>query len=87
MGWRVNFGAKATKEFAKLDTQTQQRIYDYARWLETLDDPKQSGHGLVGGLSGFWRYRVGKYRLICAMQDNVLVIEVIRIAKRDEVYG
>ncbi len=55
--------------------------------LETLDDPKQSGHGLVGGLSGFWRYRVGKYRLICSVQDDVLVIEVIRIAKRDEVYG
>ena len=51
-----------------------------------LEDPTQTGAMLTGSLAGLWRYRVGKYRLTCELKKNVLVIEVITIAKRDKVY-
>lgn len=85
--WWVEFTAKAQKQFGKLDVQTQRAIADYLTRLQESDDPRSSGKALVGELSGFWRYRVGKYRLICDIQNRRLVVEVITIGKRDSIYG
>jgi mRNA interferase RelE/StbE len=85
--WRVEFTAKAAKQFSKLDNQTQQAISHYLDRVLEAGDPTSFGKGLVGEFSGFWRYRVGKYRLICELQKNILLIEVISIGKRDKVYG
>ncbi len=86
MGWKVRFGKAADKQFTKLDPQTRQEILNYAGRLEKADDPTQFGKPLMGELAGYWRYRVGKYRLICELQKKILIIEVIRIGKRDSVY-
>ena len=85
--WRIEFTAKAAKQFDKLDSQTQQAISRYLDRVLEAKDPTAFGNALVGDLSGFWRYRVGKYRLICEIQKRVLLIEIISIGKRDSVYG
>jgi len=41
---------------------------------------------LLNNFSGKWRYRVGKYRIICNVKNNELIIEVLKIEKRDKVY-
>jgi len=41
---------------------------------------------LKGRLAELWRYRVGNYRLVCELRDEVLVILVIRIGHRSDVY-
>lgn len=49
-------------------------------------DPRHLGKPLSGNLREFWRYRVGDYRLICKIQDDHLLILVVRIAHRSQVY-
>jgi mRNA interferase RelE/StbE len=85
--WRIEFTTKADKQFSKLDRQTQHEIIKYLDQIQKSQDAYSFGKALVGDLSGFWRYRVGKYRLICELQKDVLVIEIISIAKRDKVYN
>ena len=63
---------------------------DINRYLDRVlasGDPFLFGKSLTGNLSGFWRYRVGKYRLICEIKKNILLIEIITIGKRESVYG
>lgn len=48
--------------------------------------PREHGKAMTGDYSGFWRYRVGHYRVICSLYDDVLMIEVIRVGHRSDVY-
>jgi mRNA interferase RelE/StbE len=55
--------------------------------LAALDDPRQLGAALQGDrLRQYWRYRVGDFRIICDIQDNRLVILVIEIGHRRQIY-
>jgi mRNA interferase RelE/StbE len=51
-----------------------------------MPNPRLSGKALQGDLKGLWRYRVGNYRLIAQIKDNELIILVIEIGHRKEVY-
>lgn len=82
----VIFADKAKKEFLKLDKPIQQQIQKFIKKIEELENPRTSGKALVKNLSGRWRYRVGNYRLVCEIEDDKLVILVLRIAHRKEVY-
>lgn len=88
MAWTIEFDRHARKNVEKLDQQTRRRIrsFLYDR-LASLDDPRQIGDALQGSeLGTFWRYRVGDYRVICDLQDNRLVVLVIDIGHRREIY-
>jgi mRNA interferase RelE/StbE len=54
--------------------------------LQSISDPRSIGEALHGDKSGLWRYRVGDYRLICQIEDARLVIVVLNIGHRREVY-
>ncbi|TIW19463.1 MAG: type II toxin-antitoxin system RelE/ParE family toxin, partial [Mesorhizobium sp.] len=54
--------------------------------LAVLDNPRELGKPLKGPLATFWRYRVGDYRVICDVQDRRLVILVVTIGHRGDVY-
>lgn len=84
--WKIEFTNAARKEFRKLNHQSQQVISRYLDKILERDDPYSLGKPLVGELSGYWRYRVDKYRIICEIHDNKLLIEIITVAKRDKVY-
>jgi mRNA interferase RelE/StbE len=86
-GWNYDLTAKARKALSKLSLQTQQQILDYLT-LKVMErnNPRDLGKALAGTKAGLWRYRVDKYRIICQIQDEVLVILVIQIGKRDSVY-
>ena len=71
----------------KLDNSVKSKILDYMDEVAMLKNPRSRGKMLVGNLSGFWRYRVGDYRLICRIQDAELVIVVVEIGHRREVYS
>ncbi len=87
MAWRIELTGEARKELATLDRSEAKRIRDYLRQrLEPLDDPRRLGKPLKGRFGELWRYRVGNYRLICELRDEVLVILVVRIGKRSDVY-
>jgi mRNA interferase RelE/StbE len=52
-----------------------------------LENPRSIGKALQGSSFGeLWRYRVGDFRIICKIEDNRLVVLIIRIGHRKEIY-
>ena len=84
MAWTVRFTSAAEKQLSKFDRPVQRRIFDF---LETVadGDPRDNGKALQGD-SHAWRYRVGDYRVICDLVDRAMVVYVIRVGHRREVY-
>lgn len=87
MAWRIDYTDSARLQLRKLDKQSAQRILGYMdERIAPLRDPRSTGKALTGPLGEFWRYRVGDYRIICDIQDRALLVLVIRIGKRSDVY-
>ena len=84
MAWAVRFTAAAEKQLAKLDRPVQRRIL---KFLENIvkGDPRDKGKALQGDERA-WRYRVGDYRIVCDLVDRDMMVYVIRIGHRSEVY-
>lgn len=75
------------KAFRKLDRSVQIMISKWIhKHLDNCDDPRAFGKGLSGNLRGWWRYRVGNYRLLVEIKDDELVIVAIEISHRSQVY-
>jgi len=85
--WTIEFDPAAQKELNRLDKTVARRIskFLYER-VGRLDDPRKIGERLQGTLSEFWRYRVGDYRIICSLEHERLLILVLRIGHRREIY-
>lgn len=86
MDWKIRFSKTADKALRKLDRSISSKILDELEEISKMNDPRSRGKGLKHNLSGLWRYRVGDYRIICDIEDEVLVILVIDVAHRSEVY-
>ena len=87
MNWTIEIDEKAKDELLKLDREARKRIIKFIdERLLKLDDPRKLGESLKGNLSGFWRYRVGDYRLICDIEDSKVNILVIGIGHRRNIY-
>ena len=86
MTWDVQVLPRAEKALKKLDKPQASRIRDALVRLAGLDDPTSACKALGGPLTGLWRYRVGDYRIICDLQDQRLVVLVVEIGHRREIY-
>lgn len=87
MAWKISYEPEVEKFFEKADPQARLQVRNYLRKkIAVNENPKIKGKPLRGQWKGFWRYRIGKYRIICNIQDEVLTILVVKIGKRDEVY-
>ena len=87
MAWNVDFNETAKHQLTKLDRQWQSAILDYLEdRIATLDNPRSRGKPLVGDQKGLWRYRVGDYRILCELRDNELVVLVVTIGHRRQIY-
>lgn len=88
MAWRIEFEDAALKELAKLDKPVARPILAFLRErVAVLDDPRSVGKALKGSKLGeFWKYRVGDYRIITNIEDGALLILVLRVGNRREVY-
>ena len=86
MAWTVEYNSRARDQLYHLDRQTSRRVTTYMDQVGELRNPRQKGRPLSGPLAGRWRYRVGNYRVICEIQDEVLVVLVIEIGHRSQVY-
>lgn len=84
--YNVIFEPRAEKKFLKLESAVQKQILKYMRNDILLRSPKSFGRPLMYERSGEWRYRVGDYRIICKILDHELVILVIDIDHRKDVY-
>ena len=87
MAWTIEWATSVQKSMKKVDHAERKKIRDY---LETkvavLDDPLPLGKSLTGNMSEFWRYRVGNYRIITSIQDEIVKILVVRVGHRKNIY-
>ena len=83
--WTVIFTSKAEKEFAKLSRNAQKQIFKSLQKLEK--EPGLHLKTLHGPFKGFYKLRIGKYRLICKKEKQNLLILILKIGKRDKVYN
>ncbi len=88
MAWKIDVSPAADRELSKLDSHHAKRILKFLHErLAKLDDPRSIGKALQGSRLGeFWRYRVGEYRLICKIEDDRLVVLVLRVGHRNDIY-
>ena len=85
MVWKIDYTKTAREQLKKLPRDIALRIIKYMDERAALS-PRQYGKEMKGEYSGCWRYRVGKYRIICSLHDDILTVEVIRIGARGDVY-
>ena len=88
MQYKVIFAERAKKQLKKLDKHIAALIIG---WLEkniqNCENPRLHGKGLVENKSGQWRYRIGDYRVICEIQDKEIIVLVLEIGHRREIYN
>ena len=87
MKYKVEYTKQAVKQLKKLDKPTASLIIG---WIEKnlvdCENPRQYGKGLVANHRGEWRYRIGNYRLIADIQDEKIVILIMSVGHRREIY-
>lgn len=87
MSWVYRFDERALKDLRKLGKLAQREIIDYLDERVAGDlDPRRFGKGLKAELVGLWRYRVRNYRILCQFQDGELVVLLVAVGHRKDVY-
>jgi mRNA interferase RelE/StbE len=88
LAYRVEFDPDALKDLKKLDRPVQQRLLGFLRTrVGMLKNPRDIGEALSGAtLGNYWKYRVGDWRIVCDIQDARIVVRVLRLGNRREVY-
>ena len=83
---RIELTDSARKQLKKIDAYNRNRIIKYLFEVEKLEDPRSRGKAMVENMRGLWRYRVGDYRIICEIFEEAVLISVIKIGHRRDVY-
>jgi len=86
--WQIEFDESAKKELAKLERQVARRLIDFLKnRVLNLRDPRSVGQALRGSTLGdFWKYRVGDFRIIASIQDDRMIVLVLRVGNRSDIY-
>ena len=87
MIYEISTTAKFDKALKKLDRQTQRII---KAWIEknliNCENPRIHGKALTSNRSGQWRYRVGDYRILAEIHDNKLILILVDVGHRRDIY-
>ena len=83
---RIEYTETARKQLKKLDKTIQKRVLDYMDEVGRLENPRSRCKALVENMRGLWRYRVGDCRVICEIQDSRIIISVLKIGHRKNIY-
>lgn len=87
MSWDYSFTDKARKELKKLGHEPARKIIRFLdERIQGDDSPRDFGKALSGDLGEYWRYRVEDYRILCEIQDDVLIVLVVKVGHRRDVY-
>ena len=89
LSWEIKYTESALRQLKKLDKPIARKVLDFMdERIAPLADPRSSGKNLVGPKMGsYWRYRIGNVRVICDIKDSELVVLVIELGHRKEIYG
>lgn len=85
--YHVNILPQTQKVINKLDKKIRERILNWIdKTLEGCENPRRYGIALQGNLKGKWRYRVRDYRLIAEIHDDEILILIVEVDKRNDIY-
>ena len=84
MIYRVEVAAAAVRQLRKLDRPAQRRVQAAIELLAV--EPRPNGAKKLVGGDGEWRVRTGDYRIVYEIHDNVLLVLVIAVGHRREIY-
>lgn len=88
MAWTIKIDKAAKKELAKLDKTAADRILRFfEERIATDDNPRRFGDALSENLAGLWKYRIGDYRAIVEIQDDIIIVLVLHVGHRKKIYG
>lgn len=88
MKFRIVFTERAKKQLKKLDKYTASLIIGWLeKNIEGCEDSRIHGKALVDNKSGQWRYRIGDYRVICEIQDTEIIVLVLEVGHRRDIYN
>jgi mRNA interferase RelE/StbE len=87
VSWVYRRDDRAFKELKKLGPTAQRQILAYLdERVAGPEDPRHFGKELKANLAGLWRYRVGGYRILCQIRDGELLVLVIAVGHRRDIY-
>ena len=87
MDWQIEWDEYAFKQVQKLDRSLQKTTVEFLKKrLKTYGDPRKFGKPLSYDKHGLWRYRLGKIRIICSIEDDSLTILIVKIGQRKNIY-
>lgn len=88
MAFEIEFDPDAVRDLKKLDRPVQQRLVVFLKErVAPLENPRDLGEALAGAkLGNYWKYRVGDWRIVCDIQDKRIVVRVLRVGNRKEIY-
>ncbi len=85
--YKVDFSIEAANYIRKMDNSTKTTLLKWInKNLINCEDPRIHGKSLTGNKKGIWRYRVGNYRILCNIQDEILTILVLEVGHRSKIY-
>ncbi len=88
MAFEIEFDPDAIKDLKRLDKAVQQRLIGFLKErVAPLENPRQLGEALTGAtLRNYWKYRVADWRIVCDIQEKRIVVRVLRVGNRRDVY-
>lgn len=87
MAWTIKYSDIAAKQLKKMDKPIANQIDTYlTQKIAPQKNPRAFGKPLGHDKSGLWRYRVEDYRIICEIKNNELVVLVLRLGHRKNIY-
>jgi len=85
--WRIEFHRAAVRDLHRLGAEGERRVLRYLRErIAGSADPGRFGRALADDRKGLWRYRIGDYRIVAAIEDDRFVVLVVAVGHRREVY-
>jgi len=88
LAWTIEYDEEAVRDLKKLDRRAQREILDYmGQRIGRAEDPRSFGKPLRHSKFGLWRYRVRDYRIICQLQQAKLIVLVVAVGHRSNVYA
>lgn len=83
---KIEYSTTAEEQFLRLEKSAQKQISKYLDEVSKMSEPRARGKALKGSLSTLWRYRTGDWCIICDIQDEILLVTVLKIGNRKDVY-
>jgi mRNA interferase RelE/StbE len=86
LAWVVEYSKEAVKDLKKMDKFVAKKIVQFITSLEKLDNPKEHAKQLKGNLSNAFSFRFEDYRILCSFEDEKIIIYVLTVGHRKNVY-